>query len=363
MKTIKFCVLHGSIINAEEDKKLSLALDYLKISLDQLKEYKLVYDEETPDYLFVTEGMYFGYDNKNVLKKFKKLYKTNPVTIFYSGECIEPDLNLFDYALVFDRDLKIGDRICRIPTFQHFEKSLFTDKNEITNAVQAKKELKKKKYFCNFIYSNSRAFERRDQLFSLISKYKKVNSLGKYLNNFSIDDDKINSIKDWRRQSIEIKRLHKFTIASENASYNGYVSEKILTSLQGHSIPIYWGDKSIEEEINPKAFINANKYTDEDLIKKIEEIDNDDELFCKMIAEPWQTAKQLQQRKLEEQKYYEFIKLIFGQEKEKAYRKANGTANTYYLNYFYNVNLFGRLFEKINNKYQSYLKEKKVNTK
>jgi hypothetical protein len=54
------------------------------------------------------------------------------------------------------------------------------------------------------------------------------------------------------------------------------------------SIPIYYGNKRVTDEFNPNSFINCNDYDNdfEAIIKKVEEIDNDDNMARKMICTP-----------------------------------------------------------------------------
>lgn len=65
----------------------------------------------------------------------------------------------------------------------------------------------------------------------------------------------------------------------------GYCTEKIIDAFKTRTIPIYYGDKNIEKEFNKDAFINCNKKDIDKVIEKIKEIDNDDELYLKMINE------------------------------------------------------------------------------
>lgn len=66
----------------------------------------------------------------------------------------------------------------------------------------------------------------------------------------------------------------------------GYCTEKIIDAFRTRTIPIYYGDKNIEKEFNKDAFINCSNKKDIDkVIEKIKEIDNDEELYLKMINE------------------------------------------------------------------------------
>jgi hypothetical protein len=79
----------------------------------------------------------------------------------------------------------------------------------------------------------------------------------------------------------------KFTIAFENSSSNGYTTEKILQAFSAQTVPIYWGNPKVSEDFNPASFINCHDYTSfEEVIARVKELDNDDELFLKMLQTP-----------------------------------------------------------------------------
>ena len=59
--------------------------------------------------------------------------------------------------------------------------------------------------------------------------------------------------QNWMESSVEQKSYYKFTIAAENAAFPGYTSEKLMTSFQAHSIPIYWGNRDVVDEFNPRG--------------------------------------------------------------------------------------------------------------
>lgn len=332
----KICInfLHPILykINNNEDK-LKKALNMLSIS-DM--EYEFSWGEEYCDYLFVSESIYYGEYNKETRCRFNKIMsKCNPTLIFHAGECIEPDFNIFDYAVVFDKDLTFGDRCCRMPFKLRFYNMYIKQENDIKTVEEAKKELENKKYFCNFMYSNGSAHPKRDELFYTISKYKTVYSTGKHLRNFEMPQIEIKECKDWRQESIDVKNKFKFSIASENACYSGYTSEKIFTSMQAHTVPIYWGDPLVKEEFNEQAFINVNDFNSEkELLEYIKKIDNNDELWCKMVAKPWKTDKQIEKENNDITNYYNFFKNIFDQDVSKVKRVAEGCHPDRYKNAF-----------------------------
>ena len=317
-----------------KEEKLNKAIELLAINK---MPYKFVWGEDACDYLFISESIYYGEQNKETRKKFKEIIKkSNPILIFHARECIEPDFNVFDYAVGFDRNLSYDDRFCRMPFKLRFYETYVKDINNVDTIESAKEELKKKKYFCNFMYSNGSAHHKRDELFYDVSKYKKVYSIGKHLKNFEISKNEIKKYNNWILDSIEMKSKFKFSIASENACYPGYTSEKIFTSMQAHTIPIYWGDPIVKQEFNEEAFINVNDFKSEnDLIDYIEKIDKDDKLWCEMISKPWKTNKQMEKEKNEINEYYKFFMNIFNQDLNNAKRVAEGCHPERYRRAFY----------------------------
>lgn len=117
-----------------------------------------------------------------------------------------------------------------------------------------------------------------------MSKYKKVHSGGKLLNNFG------DTVKD----KLEFISDFKFTFAFENSSYPGYVTEKIYDSMFVNSIPIYWGSPLINIDFNTKSFVNHHDYNnDEEVIQRIIELDQDKYKMADLLKESWFTNNKL----------------------------------------------------------------------
>ena len=125
------------------------------------------------------------------------------------------------------------------------------------------------------VVSNGNAKERI-KFFNELSKYKTVDSGGKYLNNVGGPvADKMDFIKDY-----------KFVFSFENEAYPGYTTEKILQPFVVNSIPIYWGNPKIDLDFNEGAFINANKLKQKQLIEQIVAIDKDKSLAIDILSKP-----------------------------------------------------------------------------
>ncbi len=234
------------------NKQDNFFLDFLK------EDYEVVLDKENPDFLFYSV---FGTEH----------YGYNCVKIFFTGENIRPNFQECDWALTFD--YSENPRNYRLPLYAFYE-----DVNKLTLPKPPIDELfKEKTKFCNFIYSNP-SCKKRNEFFKKLSKYKKVDSAGRlYRNTSERIGDKIQFI-----------RQYKFTFAFENESYPGYTTEKIFEPMISNSIPIYWGNPLVNRDFNEKSFLNYHQYgSDEELIKKIIELDNNDDLYKQMLAEPY----------------------------------------------------------------------------
>lgn len=191
--------------------------------------------------------------------------------IIYIGENVRPNFNECDYAFSFDYDSH-GGRNFRLPHY-----ALYTDPEILTKPLDVEKIISGKRKFCSFIYSNPNC-GIRNRFFKKLSEYKKVDSGGRLFNNMG------SRVKD----KVEFLSSYKFNIAFENESYPGYTTEKILEPMLVGTIPIYWGNEYISREFNAKSFINYFDFdTEKEMISRINEIDNDDNLYAEILSEPF----------------------------------------------------------------------------
>ena len=81
---------------------------------------RLVYDEENPDYVIVTDKCW---EDWYACKNFKRYLaeKKDRIFIFFTFEAMEPELNLCDYAFTWNPDLKCADRICHNFSYMYDE--------------------------------------------------------------------------------------------------------------------------------------------------------------------------------------------------------------------------------------------------
>lgn len=335
MKTIRIFGIHPDYININ-----SIFSDDIKVKY--LNDFSFVWTDNKPDYLIVSEVIY---SSRSSFKLYKKICKHAKILIFIGAEALIPDLNIFDYAVTYDSRINHSDRIVQLPSRTL---NRIKDNPQFENNVSQDSDVDRvfvgKTKFMNFIYSNGFAHPFRDNFFKAMNSIKRVDSLGKHLNNVGQNNLKRTSNK-WFEDSIYLKSPYKFSIAIENALMPGYTSEKILTSLLANTVPIYWGNPEISREINPECFINLHNYNDlSEAIKHILAIDHNDQLYKKMISAPWITEDQIKQEIFRNHKYYEFWKNIFSQDISQAKRTADGTFYHGYISFInrpYFFNSFG----------------------
>jgi hypothetical protein len=235
-----------------------------------LKEDYDVEISNNPDVLFFSV---FG--SNNISYNCKK--------VFYTGENIPAPLkgvnNQFfpkeifcDWSFSFD--YMNDERNYRLPLYL-----LYSGYYELVNKKVDESLLNRK--FCNFVVSNGNC-PQRNNFFAKLSKYKKVDSGGRFANNIG------NPVVD----KIKFQSEYKFSIAFENSAYrpqqSGYTTEKIMEPMTVNSIPLYWGNPNIDKEFNTDSFINFYDFNSEDdMIDYIIELDKDDSRYLKMLNEPW----------------------------------------------------------------------------
>lgn len=232
------------------------------------KNFNLEFTEH-PDFLF-----YSVYGSGREHYQYE-----NCVKIFWSLEGVLPDFNECDYA-IGSYPMVVGDRYLKIP----YEKipCEAQDRNKFRDIdISGRK-------FCNFIYSNSnngKGAVLRQEFCKQLMQYKHVDCPGKVLNNMKDAISPRNS--GWWKSKLDFIKQYKFTIAFENVSMPGMITEKLNQAFLAGTIPIYWGDPYVTEIYNRNAFINCFEYASwDDVIEKIKELDNDDQKYKEMLLTP-----------------------------------------------------------------------------
>lgn len=274
------------------------------------------------DYFFANELIY---QKKENMQEFISC-RNEAIRFLSLGECIYPDFNITDYALCSRKSDFESARQLYIPYENLQIPFLFDSVSELDKTKEQttpEQILKEKTKFCNFIYANPNAHPMRDKLFYKISEYKRVDSLGKHLNNVRIENTRNDT--NWGKISIELKRPYKFSIAAENAKFAGYTSEKLITSMLANTIPIYFGNPTVANEYNPKSFINVSDFdTLDDLAAYVKEIDKNDDLYCQIMSEPWRTPEQIERFEENTNRFYEEFSKIFETDLKHIKRRPEG---------------------------------------
>lgn len=231
---------------------------------------------KTNNYFFnILKDMYDIEISNNPDILFYSLFGTthkqyNCTKIFFTGENIAPP-NDCNWSFSFEVN---DDKNYRLPLYLLYDGYYDLVNKQITDDLTNRK-------FCNFVVSNGASPERND-FFIKLSKYKKVDSGGRFMNNIGY------YLEDKRKFQSE----YKFSIAFENTEYrnnNGYyITEKIMEPMTVNSIPIYKGGHFINEDFNTKSFINCHNFQSiDDVIDYIIEVDKNDHMYMSMLNEPW----------------------------------------------------------------------------
>ena len=261
---------------------------WLKNKLED--EFEIKYVKRNPDYLI--------YNTRTSQDRTE--YYPDAIRIAFYTENIMPDINYADYIMAhyhinyLDKYLKTN-----IFFYEDFSKINKARKEVLKNPIRTN--------FCGAVISNCKA-DFRLKFFKKLNKYKLVDMGG------GCGSKKVEN-------KIEFLKKYKFSLSMENSDGDGYITEKIVHALQAGTIPIYYGDYLVDEYINPKTYILIKGEKDiKAKIEYIKKIDNDDNLYRKIMKEkPIIDNKFIEKIDGEETK--EFLKNIFRQDKNKAFRR------------------------------------------
>jgi len=183
------------------------------------------------------------------------------------------------FAIVCN-DIK-GRNILNLPFFLQVKQIL----DRMSELLRPKKiRAPEKRRFCCFLISNESAFDRIE-FFKKLSKHKKVDCFG--WTSFANSDNKMLP-RCWL-DSPNLFSKYKFVISFENSFENEYITEKLVNTMLGGSIPIYRGAPNVSEYFNTESFINFDDYgkSYDKMIKKIIELDSDDKKYEEFLSRPW----------------------------------------------------------------------------
>lgn len=232
------------------------------------KRYHVVLSE-TPDFVFYScYGCRF-------------LNYPASVRICVISENVIPDFNVCDYAIGFSH-IQFDDRYLRHYLGRPLPQPALQYRDGLPDTMAQRQ-------FCNFVYSNADSGEGaslRQAFCTKLMEYKHVDCPGRVMNNMALPAFERRAT-DWRTQKMAFLAQYKFTIAFENSSTSGYMTEKMYHPLCANSIPIYWGDCHASRSVNSKAFVNVHAFASlNEAVEYIKELDRDDALYLKMLRQP-----------------------------------------------------------------------------
>ena len=200
------------------------------------------------------------------------------VRIFFTGEPARPDFRACDYSISC---AAVDDpRHLQLPFYVAYG----PPEPLIKEPAEAGRILAAKTRFCSFVVSghNRRKNRNRLEFFEKLSRYKRVDSGGRFVNNIG------GPIPGGSAGKIAFLRDYKFNIAFENAALPGYTTEKLYEAMVARCLPIYWGDPLIAQSFNPRSFLNQADYPSaEALIERIIALDRDDALYLEYARQPY----------------------------------------------------------------------------
>ena len=271
------------------------SMDYTgdKIHPDSLKEelsidnsWHFTHCEESPN-LVVYRCCNSSHTKYLDILRIRKRWGFTPFLLMITGEFYPYKLLNADYNISYRID---SSKNLFLPLFvrdkKYFQEFLL---GNIPLEIE-KRQKRDKNRFCNFIYSNYNVKKfpesaLRTEFCRMLSMYKKVDCPGKVMNN--TDDLSVleTKLRDNFFAKIEFQKQYKFSIAFENKSAPGYITEKIWDAFLAGTIPIYWGCPNIGDFFNPASFINCHDYYSfDDVIEKVKEIDGNPKLFEEYIG-------------------------------------------------------------------------------
>lgn len=269
MKIKVFCQGYGSSKMTAEQLRNSLSIN---------DRWDLVDCDINPDLVVIhsSEINYCGFYDQ--IFSLRKKWGEKCFILWITGESVDCEFVGADYSISYKPD---GP--------QNYYKIHWVNAKIISELVSAslpqviiKNRDKPKKYFCNFIYSKPErkrfpGVATRNEFCKLLSTYKKVDCAGRSLNN----TDRLKLMEQGGGNAkINFMSDYKFSIAFENQSREGYITEKIWDAYQAGTIPIYYGSNNITDFFNAKSFVNCHDYSSfEEVIDRVIEIDNDPQLF------------------------------------------------------------------------------------
>ena len=236
----------------------------------------MVEDDAAPDIVAIATGRRSPAEVQGQIVRARLRFGWRPLLVAHYGEVVgEPRGNVADLDHVFSF----------APTFgKNTRHNLFWRSPHLAGLLAAREAqtpdslwARPKTRFCNFVASNSRlgTTQVRENFVRQLMVHRRVDCPGRVFNNTPPLPPNVAGSNAWLAK-LEFLSSYRFTIAFENTSADGYITEKIVHPLIAGSIPVYWGSPDVAERYNPAAFVNCHDFGSfEEVIERILEIDAD----------------------------------------------------------------------------------------
>lgn len=238
--------------------------------------------------------------------------KNDAPRIFFSGENVYlSHLKYQDYCLD-DVDLSMGYEYIDSPNYLRLPLWLLLAfppsadyecvKKIIGDLNDSSLRLNGRCKFASLIASHNKSKGvGRVKMRNRFNQISHVECAGKLLRNTNDLQEKFNNDK------LAYLKQFKFNLCPENSARHGYVTEKLINSIQAGCIPIYWGDDNPEPEIlNHDAIIFYNPNDSKIALDKVAELWHNQKLYEEFCHIPpfkpdaadkiWETLQELERR-------------------------------------------------------------------
>ncbi len=213
-----------------------------------------------------------------------KMREGNYLRVFFTGENFEPAMDECEFAMSFSV-LATSPNHLRIPLWVYENRGWgFAPERLVKPDKDWEKVAREKTQFCNFVYFHEVKF--RNEIFAEFSRYKRVDSAGRCLNNMK--GWCVPTAPDRLAGKVEFFKRYKFTLAIENAVWPGYMTEKLVDPMYADSIPLYVGDPLAGRMFNADSFVDFTRFDGlKGMIEYVRQLDNDRALYLKTLAAPY----------------------------------------------------------------------------
>lgn len=248
------------------------------------QKYSVKIEEDDPDIVF---GSFF-----NQRKGIMKYENHNSLKIYYTGENDGPQGHPYDACMTQHR-IESNNHF-RIPLWVFFT-SWFGESNFIhhrdpsflvswSSLDKSRLDLEaivdSKSRFCSFIYAD--LTHERKLWFDVINSFSRVDSAGSCLNNVG------GNIQGRGDQVFKLAFLsdYFFSLAIENSCVDGYSTEKLLHPMSTLTIPVYWGDPRLHEDINVDSIIDLRK-SSVDVVEELRYLTSSKKAYLDKLEKKW----------------------------------------------------------------------------